>query len=685
MRNPIRLENDDLLCLLSDSGVILELTNKKTNASLVAPGENLTGWKMISNVGRWREHPIFDVDNHAEVTASATEATLFFDGVQGGREKQHFQITMTYALRGAELVAQMKVLNAADETLREIWFPFLSGIRDLDKHQEHKLIINNSTGLIMTDPLTNLPHYDGENFGNRPGGQFFCYGMGKYPQLYPGACSMPWMDYYNDTQGWYLGYHDMKTPSTALLMRARDVEEDMQFGFARYPFIKPGQEWVSGEFVIRCHEGGWRPGARRYAQFANTKFDSPNAPAWLQNSPGFHIISCIGQDRLIRNTYDHIYDTFKANQAEGLDIPLLVFGWVRRGFDNGYPELEPDERVGGAAKLREVIAKVHAEGGKVMLYTQGRLIDFCTDFYKTIGKDCCVKSEDGTPYMDEYSFNTEATLYPNRLFALSCPSTKQWETQLKKQIDIVMDLGADGLLYDQIGADPAFICFDETHEHESPDMAFHGKIHLLEELHRYAEEKDPNFVIMGELTCDAFLQKLDISHGYSTQDGVPGGAPAGTHIVSDVYRYTFPQHRPSCRLCVCRDDYNRAFVNGLVLEHFRNRPSKQDLYKYVVQLQKLRASLMGFINHSAYVDEDGISSQPGSFTVKHYVGDDGRHGVALANLSDKRMTARVSVPGLGDKAVLHLYNGEKEDVCVENGVFHVTLDTQCAAFLLETK
>ncbi|MCL2059202.1 MAG: DUF6259 domain-containing protein [Oscillospiraceae bacterium] len=685
MGNPIRIENSDLLCILNDSGIILELTNKKTNASLVAQGENLTGWKMVSSVGPWREHPIFDADNHADVTAEATRAVLRFGGLQGSKERQAFNVTMTYELHGEELVAQVEVDNASGETLREIWFPFLSGIRELDQRQAHKLIINASDGMIMDDPLHNLPRYDGVTFGHRPAGQFFSYGMGRYPLLYPGACAMPWMDYYNSKQGWYLGYHDMKTPSTALLMRARDVEEDMQLGFARYPFVKPGKKWSSGKFVIRCHEGGWHAGAKRYAEFTSTKFERPSAPGWIQDSPGFQIISCISQDRRINNPYSHIYDTFKANRAEGLELPIIVFGWVKRGFDNGYPELDPDERLGGAEKLREAIAKVRAEGGKVLLYTQGRLIDLCTDFYKTIGKDCCVVSEDGTPYKDEYSFNFEATLYPNRLFALSCPSTYQWEDQLKQQIDIVMDLGANGLLYDQIGADAAYICFNENHEHESPDMAFHGKIQLLDNLQKYAASKDPEFAIVGELTCDAFLHKLDFIHGWATQDSGVTDLPAGAHLSSNIYRYTYPHHRPSSRLCASRDDYSNAFINGLVLEHYRRRDNANamDVYEYVVKLQKLRGSLMDFINNSIFVDDDGLSCQPAAVAARHYVGDDCRHGVAFANFGDRPTNARIVVEGMPAEATLYTIYGDKQAISAKDGAYTINIEAHTAAFILE--
>jgi hypothetical protein len=133
-------------------------------------------------------------------------------------------------------------------------------------------------------------------------------------------------------------------------------------------------------------------------------------------------------------------------------------------------------------------------------------------------------------------------------------------------------------------------------------------------------------------------------------------------------------------MCASRNDYSRAFVNGLVLEHYRDRQT--DLYKYVVQLQKLRASLMEFFNSSVFADEDGISYQPSCFTVKRYIGDDGRNAAGIANLSDRRMTVRIAIPSLKDEAELYLPCGGRERVSAKDGAVQVTLDAQTAAFLI---
>ena len=104
-------------------------------------------------------------------------------------------------------------------------------------------------------------------------------------------------------------------------------------------------------------------------------------------------------------------------------------------------------------------------------------------------------------------------------------------------------------------------------------MAADGKIALLKELQQYAEEKDPNFAIVSELICDVFLQYLDFTHGYETQNTSYYEFPEWLQVRSEIYRYTFPTHRMTCRFCENENEFNLAFVNGLLFEHHLEGPS----------------------------------------------------------------------------------------------------------------
>jgi len=695
MPKKVVLEDNSLRCVVDATGTLLELVYKETGASLMLQGAGLTGWKMITDLGRWREHPVFETDNEGEITSDGVTATIFFNGVKGTHKQMPFEVTITYSLASeGELTARMKVVNnGGSDRLREVWFPFCSGIRGLDAGASHHLLLCTATGSILDEPSANLPAYNGHTFSassNGPNlvGQFIQGGVGgRYPLIYPGNASMPWMDYYNENQGWYLGYHDMETPSVALLMRRRLIEGDIQLGFCRYPFIKPGQAWETGDYVIRPHGGGWHGGADRYARFAASKIKGGDMPGWMRKTSGFKTVSMINQSRGIGNTYDAIYEQFDKNRVNGVNLSIMVFAWMRDGHDNWYPVYEPDERIGGADKLKAVIKRVRDEGGRVLLYTQGRLIDMATDYYKTVGKDICYISEDGVPYIDEYLQYTDATMDPNRQFALACPSTDEWREQLKRQIDIVMELGADGILYDQIGGDVPHICFNESHNHKSPEMAAAGKIGLLKELQGYAAAKDPDFAVIGELVCDVFLQHLDFCHGIGTHEAVDAPNPPGMRHDPSIYQYTFPTHRSTCRNCQTKNHYNTTFVFGLMFDHsswgWRNFPERGEAIEgHLYALERLRERVMDFYNNSIFVDDMHVFCQPGCVLAKHYLNADGRHGVAITNLDPDRRTARFSI-GAGFGRAFVLWDcGASKWIKLAGGVASMQMEGESAAFVV---
>ena len=692
MQNKAILENNNIYCLIDSTGVLLELIYKTTGASLIQCGKNMTGWKIITNLGRWREHPVFDVDNDGHIDCDGTTATIAFHSLCGKTAILDYDMQIIYTLEhDGELRANIRIVNNSNETLREIWFPFISGVRTLDADIPHHLIFNSSTGMIIDDPLVNLPVYDGYTFNSRTNGefmvgQFMRRGMGRYPLIYPGNACMPWIDYYNNKQGWYLGYHDMETPSTAMLIRKRQIEGDIQLGFCRYPMVKPGQSWTSGDYVIRPHAGEWHDGAKRYVQFAKNKIQDGQMPPWMRDLSGFRLVLLIDQSRGIQNDYDFIYDQFKKDRKNGVDLPILVFGWVRRGFDNGYPELDPDERIGGAGKLKEVISKVRSEGGHVLLYTQGRLIDMCTDYFKGPGSKCAYKSEDGVPYTDEYLFYNEATLDPNRKFALACPSTDEWKRQLLSQIDTVMELGANGILFDQMGADVPYICFDETHNHSSPDMAADGKIELLRILQDYAEKKDPGFAIVSELICDVFLQHLDFTHGFETQNSSFYNFPGWLRANSAIYRYTFPTHRPTCRFCESKNEFSEAFVNGLLFEHnvsfsVKEETKAEEIEQYLYSLERLWQNHAGFFNSSRFLDNEGIWMQSEGILAKRFDGGE-TQGITIANFRTEENKARFSIQGCYNDAHVYKNDGSEELINIINNVIELTMDGESAALIL---
>ncbi len=610
------LENDSLRVVVTDHGQISALSNKVTGTEFLH-SDRPTGWKIITSLGSWREHPVFDFMNAGRLLGSDDQAEIRFDGLIGEEQARlDIGLTLTLRLKGDEIEAQAGIENHSRETVREIWFPFISGFTKIASQKDDHLALPMTIGALLDEPAKNLPC--GRNV-NRGGGKFFAHEFwSHYPLPYPGVASMAWMDFFNASEGLYLGSHDTHCPTTALLARGRPEPSDFQLGFARYPFIAPGEQWQSAAFVLRPHTGDWHAGARRYRKFAAARGPNVSSPEWVRSIPGVQGAFHIHQNKHIVRPYESLIDIFQSNRRRGVNFPLFVFAWFASGHDSDYPEYEASPELGGRAALRKTIEAIKAEGGRVILYTQGRLIDKKTEYYKKTGVQACLKNEDGVEYIDEYSFNEEGTIYPGKVFALACPSTEEWYETLRRQIDLVMDLGASGILFDQIAGDPPFLCFDPNHPHAKPDLAFDGKVRLLKRLQEYAASRDPEFVIMSELACDAFLSCVDLSHGYATH---PTSDRTCLRNFPELYKYTFPEHRITSRGAENFSALNYVFAAGFLLESFfLLKPPESD---YLFRLAKLRNQLSRFFAEGAFIDTDGLSVAPEGLMAKAFIAKSG--------------------------------------------------------------
>jgi Domain of unknown function (DUF6259) len=631
------LENNHLRLVLTNNGQITALSNKATGTEFIHTDQP-TGWKIITSLGQWREHQVFDSMNTGQVLMTENQAEIRFNGLIGEEQARlDIDLTLTFRFKDDAIEAQAKIDNRSPETVKEIWFPFISGFTKISSQKDDHLTLPMTIGAVLDEPAKNLPY---GRFVNRGGGKFFAHEFwSHYPLPYPGVASMAWMDFFNLAEGLYLGSHDTHCPTTALLARGRPDQSNFQLGFGRYPFVAPGEQWRSAAFIIRPHIGDWHAGARCYRKFAATRGPNVLAPEWIRSVPGVQGAFHIQQNKHIVRSYETLIDIYQANRQRGINLPLFVFAWFTSGHDSDYPEYEASPVLGGREALRKTIEAIKAEGGRVILYTQGRLIDKKTEYYKKTGLQVCLKNEDGVEYIDEYSFNEGGTVYPGKVFALACPSTEQWYETLRQQIDLVMDLGASGILFDQIAGDPPFLCFDPNHPHPKPDLAFDGKVRLLKRLQDYAASRDPEFVIMSELACDAFLSCVDLSHGYATH---PTSDQTCLRNFPELYKYAFPEHRITSRGAESFFAMNYVFATGFLLESFlRLRPSESD---YLFRLVKLRMQLNRFFAEGTFIDTDGLSIEPDGLVAKAFTAKSGgEKAIVIFNPNGRPSRAKLRV------------------------------------------
>ena len=124
------------------------------------------------------------------------------------------------------------------------------------------------------------------------------------------------------------------------------------------------------------------------------------------------------------------------------DIPCAVhwYNWHQIPYDTGCPHYFP-AKVGFA----EAIARVRAQGVRVMPYINAHVWDTANEDFNELGRPAAVKNENG---------DTPQKIYEGNIFAPMCPATPLWQETVT---DLVLKLSGpefevDGVYLDQISA-----------------------------------------------------------------------------------------------------------------------------------------------------------------------------------------------------------------------------------------
>ncbi len=630
---------------IDNNGRLLSILHHPTGTEFVRGTGS--GWKLIASLGEWTEHPAFDHDQEGRIDATDSRVLITFDAIKGLAATQPIRLELEFIAAPQGIECRWTMENRSVDTVREFSFPFLSGL------QADKATLPFWCGARWSRPHEALPPH-------------WLIGWADSPITYPGTASMSWMHIESGSAGLYLGSHDPSLPSTALLARRRPLHGDFQLGFSRYPLLPPGSRSQSGTFLLAAHAGDWRRGSNIYRAYAHSWMDrlSPRQ-TWLSEAPALCALFMKHQNKRQYFPYSRLAEIAAEHKASGLDIPLFPFSWYKSGHDSGFPEYEPDPLMGGESALKEALAAVKAAGQRTILYTQGRLMDIAGRYFRDgEGWDASYIAEDGNPHCDRYSWPIQSTIDPGKHFAVGCPGSASWRDKLRAQAELVMDLGADGLLYDQIGGDQPYLCFGRDHDHARPDLAGASKVSILRQLRDRLHARGG--ALMLELTCDAFVQFVDLCHSKGTNFTDPG-FPHPTF--AEMYRYTFPEHPVSSRDAQREDEVRYAWLIGLVPEYWRMTepfehvdrcydcdPGQRAVAEYRARMNgtrreietviRARKAVYPIARGGDYRGSDGIGCDNDGVRISRYAGED-RDAVLVWNTRNASTDADIGWEGTG--------------------------------------
>lgn len=631
--NVYLLENNAMRYGLNEQGQVVSVYNKHSCHEYVyMPGEL---WKLIYAEGERTEIPVCSTGQKFSCTQESNRMTLTYENLKGDGRTLAVALTLIFEMDEDSLSVRAVIDNHDTARVMELVVTAVSGVRSLSgKPQNDAIAWPLRMGLRVPNPAYNdLSTYSGFRKYERHD-QFHT----DLDNLYPAPLSMQWYDWYNESEGLYVGSHDT-THHTLCLHVERDVKCNiLRMGLCRYPMLEPGESWESAPIVYAPHLGDWHAGAARYRRFMEQSgnWKAPSQPEWVRHFKGWLRVILKQHHMECNWTYDDIPRLFDETQAAGMDT-LFLLGWEKGGFARMWPDYVADERMGGEEKLRAGIDYVHQKGGKVILFLSYSLVDHKSEYYRNgPGRQVTIKSlwDEEVTFSETYCGEGTYRKLPNppMPMSLACPGSDLWQEKMLSSADVCMNLGADGVLYDLGGLKPYF-CFDRTHNHAKPSHSCEQKAARFEELHGHIHHEKAENAILMEHAVDIFNQHMDIVHS--------SRIVSQTDDLSAMYRYTFPELVMTNRECgEDENDYlwkaGFSFLYGLRFDMtiYRCCGTLSDIPNYAAYLKTINTLRERYANtllRGRFIDEDGIAWDQPQVRVKAFAAEDGEIGCALWN------------------------------------------------------
>lgn len=420
---------------------------------------------------------------------------------------------------------------------------------------------------------------------------------------YPGQLSMPWCVLESGKHALYLASHSKIWRQISIITETEPREETENrfiMGIASYPAVERNETLSYDGFTLALFDGDWREGARMYRKWAESEWLTPIVhKKSIEKLNGWQRIIMKHQFGEIYYKYDDLPRLFRAGKKYGINM-ILLFAWWEEGMDNGYPNYMPSSDLGGAEALTRAIKTINDEGGQVILYANGHIIDISTDYYKTEGYKYTTKDIDLNDYREHYMFSNSGTILKmgNKSFAAGCYGTKEWPQKIMEIEKRHLSLGSNGTFFDQLGCG-FYLCFDKSHSHGN-------RIDIDPELRLPTAKK-----IQSSLSDDQWFGTEWVVDRMSPHVDFTHGCGCGMTYTPDAYpylfRYAFPEIITSNRFI--HDEkkgfekhLNYAFVFGLIYDVsiYRCRATLEDAPGFGEYVKKLVDVRRKYLKHFIY-------------------------------------------------------------------------------------
>ena len=396
-----------------------------------------------------------------------------------------------------------------DFTAEEVVFPI---VKCDDTLISDNLLFSTPWGDNIREPAKTIRmFYNGRNTRTASSDYIKCTAENEVSYIYPSVMAMRYIVLYNDSKSRYLACYTTGDDSIAFRARALNRwNNDLELSVAHFPFLRNG-EWTSPVCETLNIDGDWHSATDLYIERSASDFKEPDRPLWMTDkNNGFNgwaevPMKFLGKEPLLKFT--ELPSVFRETREKtGLNT-IHVYGWSGDGHDTFYPDFDVCPQLGTEEELKAACEEIRKDGGHIILYLNGRLVDPQSRFGKKYKNTKNCVDRNGNYYYENCVGGLK--------FNINCPSEPEFREELNGVITRLIDkYGAGAVQIDQIGCNYSEFCYNPDHHHSTPANNFIPgvKAQMIKFRENY-KSKDPDFFVWCEGCNELYGQFYDVEQG----------------------------------------------------------------------------------------------------------------------------------------------------------------------------
>ena len=232
-----------------------------------------------------------------------------------------------------------------------------------------------------------------------------------------------------------------------------------------------------------------------------------------------------------------------------------MIGWHKGGLERGYPDYDPEEKLGGREGYRRLLRSIKSRGSRCLSFVNYNILDSATEEYRTKLKPYAYQDQFGnTPNRMAWGESTllrKALSVRRHVLGSVVPPLK--DILERHFLDRVRD-GADGFQIDKLCVGSA-LDFNPLNARKPDEALCEGLVQAIGELLAKCRKINPDFCLASECAQDRMLPYVDVYYRNASGNNI------------SPLRFVFPEWTAVQHVSAPRDfrGVNGAVLTGAVI------------------------------------------------------------------------------------------------------------------------